>query len=162
MTFVASQENCSEFLVGDCPITVRRRVLWAECDPAQIVYTGRFFDYAAAAYYWFMQHVLAKKGLAPKDLGLGTPMKAISFEFKSSLRPDEWFEMQMFVDRIRTRTFDLELLAYKLDGTPAFSAIISPIMVTESTKKAVALPGTIRNALEDYKLRCTQVAQPNG
>jgi acyl-CoA thioesterase FadM len=156
VTFAVSPDNCSELLVRTCPITVRRRVLWSECDPAQIVYTGRFFDYAAAGYYWFMRHVLDENGLAPKALGLGTPMKAISFEFKSSLRPDDWFEMQMFVRQIRTRTFDLELLAHKLGGDPAFSAIISPIMVRENTKRAVTLPAAIRDALEDYNLRCAK------
>ena len=38
-----------EYLLSERPLTVRRRVRWGECDPAGVVYTATFADYAISA-----------------------------------------------------------------------------------------------------------------
>lgn len=139
-----------EALVSRRPVIVRRRVLWAECDPARVVYTGRFFDYLSSAYGWFLKAVLNERG-SLASLGLGTPMKAVALEFHSMLRPDDWFGMTVRVTDIRTRTFDLEVTARSDERTPVFTGRISPIFVDDATKASCAIPDAFRDKLERYR-----------
>lgn len=142
----------AEALLSVRPIVVRRRVLWSECDPARVVYTGRFFDYIFSAYGWFLRRVL-NDGETLDSHGLGTPMKAVSLEFHKMLRPDDWFEITLEVEAIRTRSFDLNALARTEGGEPAFNARISPIIVNDRTKKSEPIPAAFRGKLEAYRKR---------
>ena len=38
-----------EHVVSTHPFTVRRRIRWGDCDPAGVVYTGRFVEYLLGA-----------------------------------------------------------------------------------------------------------------
>lgn len=146
---MSEPEDYAEALLSVRPIVMRRRVLWSECDPARVVYTGRFFDYIFSAYGWFLRRVLNEGGTLD-SLGLGTPMKAVSLEFHRMLRPDDWFEVTLTVEEIRTRSFDLGATA-RLDGEPAFSARISPIFVNDQTKTSEPIPAAFREKLEAYR-----------
>ena len=147
----------AEALIARRPVTVRRRVLWAECDPARIVYTGRFFDYISAAYHWFLRTVL-NEGEPLASFGLSTPIKAVTLEFHHVLRPDDWFEMVVRVSEIRTRTFDVEIAA-KLNENLAFTGRISPIFVDDATKVSCPIPEVFRNKLEVYRSATLSVAK---
>ena len=140
----------AEALVSVRPIVMRRRVLWSECDPARVVYTGRFFDYIFSAYGWFLRRVLNEGG-ALDGLGLGTPMKAVSLEFHHMLRPDDWFEVTLEVEEIRTRSFDVGATARLDGGEVAFTGRISPIVVHDLTKKSEPIPPAFRAKLEAYR-----------
>lgn len=140
----------AEALLSVRPIVMRRRVLWSECDPARVVYTGRFFDYIFSAYGWFLRRVL-NDGETLDSYGLGTPMKAVSLEFHRMLRPDDWFEVTLVIEAIRTRSFDLTALARLDGGELAFNARISPIFVNDSTKTSEAIPAAFRERLETYR-----------
>ena len=140
-----------EALTSTRPVTVRRRVLWSECDPAQVVYTGRFFDYLASCHVWFLRAVLNAGGTPLTAAGLGTPMKAVSLEFHRMLRPDDWFEMVWRVTAVRTRTFDAEVAARTLDGVPVFTGRLSPILVDQATQRGVPIPAAVRVLLENYR-----------
>ena len=139
----------TEALVSVRPIVMRRRVLWSECDPARVVYTGRFFDYLFSAYGWFLRHVL-NEGETLESLGLGTPIKAVSLEFHHMLRPDDWFEVTLKVEEIRTRSFDVSATARLDGGVLAFAGRISPIVVHDLTKKSEPIPAAFRTKLESY------------
>ena len=140
----------TEALIARRPIVVRRRVLWSDCDPARIVYTGRIFDYVSSAYGWFLREVL-NEGEPLAASGLGTPMKAMSLEFHAMLWPDDWFEMTVRVTGIRTRTFDLEVTSKSDKGTALFSGKVSPIFVSDSTKVSCDIPDPFRAKLEHYQ-----------
>lgn len=141
----------SEALISTDPVTVRRRVKWGECDPAQVVYTPRFLDYTAAAFGWFMRTVLDDVTPGLSAAGIGTPAKAVSLEFHRMLRPDDWFDMTVKVAEVRTRTFDLEIRAHTLGGELAFVGRTTPIMFENATQRSVAIPAEIRDALCAYR-----------
>ena len=148
---MSDEPDYVEALVSRVPVVVRRRVLWSECDPARVVYTGRFFDYLSAAYAWFLRSVL-NQGDTLAAAGLGTPMKAVSIEFHGMLWPDDWFEMTVCVVAIRTRTFDLQVAARSDVGKPVFTGTLSPIIATDATKTSCPIPQPFRDKLERYRL----------
>lgn len=141
----------SEGLVSRRPLIVRRRVIWGECDPAGVVYTPRFSDYLVSAFQWFARCELADTGLA--ELGIGTPMKAMSLEFHRMLKPGDWFDMQVAVTAIRTRTFDLGIQATGEDGRLRFKGLVTPIMLDNQKRTGVAIPEATRAKLIAYKTR---------
>ncbi len=140
-----------EALIHRRPVTVRRRVLWSECDPAQVVYTGHFFDYLASCYGWFRRVVLEAGVETLGASGLGLPLKAVSLEFHRMLRPDDWFEMVLAVIDVRTRTFDVEVRGRTLEGTPVFAGRLSPIVVDDVSKRSAEIPRWLREVLEEYR-----------
>ena len=141
----------SEALISRAPVIVRRRVKWGECDPAGVVYTPRFADYAIAAFEHFVAELVGnpmQARLAAADLGL--PMKAMSFEFRRSLWPDQEFEMTVKVTGIRTRTFDLQVDGASLDGSSVFEILMSPICIQASNRTSIAIPSFLRERLAEY------------
>jgi len=156
-------DEFTERLVSSEPVVVSRRVLWGDCDPANVVYTPRFSDYLLSASDWFVRAVLDANGPALSEAGIGTPIKAMSLEFHHVLRPGEFFEMTVHVDKIRSRTFDLLVLARGADGALRFTGGITPILINMSAFTSIMLPETTRRALEAYKaanprpLICTDV-----
>jgi acyl-CoA thioester hydrolase len=145
----------SERLISICPVIVRRRVLWGECDPAKVVYTPRFADYLAAAYGWFSRTILDEALVIDGEVRFATPMKALSLEFHHVLRPNDLFDMTVMLVDIRTRTFDLEIRAHSLDGEPRFTGRLSPIIVRTADFRSTELPDAARQALADYQRDCS-------
>lgn len=138
----------SEALISRRPFVVRRQVVWGECDPAGVVYTPRFADYLVSAFQWFLRCELADTGLA--ELGIGTPMKAMSLEFHRMLKPGDWFDMRVAVTAVRTRTFDLGIQATGDDGCLHFAGLLTPIMLDNEKGVGVAIPDGTRARLQAY------------
>ena len=148
-------DRSNERLLSHCPVIVRRRVSWGECDPAKVVYTPRFADYLAAAYFWFGRIVLADTLKLNDGSRLATPMKALTLEFHHVLRPDDLFDMTVGVVEIRTRTFDVLVTARSPDGAPRFVGRMTPIAI-DANFHGVPLPPSARDALFAYRQTCTE------
>ena len=150
-----------EALVSVEPVTVLRRVRWGDCDPAGVVYTPRFADYAVSAYEHFIASLV---GDPPQTrltaLGLGFPMKGMDFDFRRSLRSEEDFEMVVRVAAIRTRTFDLSVEGRLRTGEIAFLIRLSPICVAAETRSSRPIPPELRGRLEDYRRRFPDPTSP--
>lgn len=141
-------DEFTERLICREPIVVRRCVQWGECDPAGMVYSPRFADFAASAYMWF-QRVVVRPRLADPKLAL--PLKAMSFEFHKTLKPGDLFDMSVQVLALRRRTFDLAIDAAGTDGDRRFTARLAPILIDQTTFTSVPLPDGVRRALEAYR-----------
>lgn len=147
---LSQDDMFGERLLSADPVIVRRRVIWGECDPAQVVYTPRFADYLAAAYGWFSRVVLAGGLVAGDGAMLRTPMKALALEFHHVLRPEEMFDMTVYVLDVRQRTFDLLIRARSPEGEPRFEGRLSPIIVGADFRR-VDMPASVRDALSVYQ-----------
>lgn len=143
-------EVMDERLLSRKPIIVRRRVRWGECDPAQVVYTPRFADYLAAAFSWFIRIELKEALGADDGTRLRTPMKALALEFHHVLRPDDLFDMTVYVTSVRKRTFDLLIVAQSTTGESRFVGRLSPIIVNANFR-SIDLPERIHNVLSAYR-----------
>lgn len=144
-----------EYLVSERPLMVRRRVKWGECDPAGVVYTATFADYAIAAAELFYGALFGSTPQRAKsEQSFGTPSKALSFEFIRSLRPDEEFDMTVRVAEVRTRTYVLDIAATTPQGEPVFNARLTPVCVARPERRSIAIPTAFRQALLDYQRDC--------
>lgn len=145
-----------EHLVRQIPVVVRRRVKWGECDPAGVVYTPRFADFAVSAFEHLFGHLLGE----PMHAGLGRhgwglPMKAMSFTFHRSLWPSDQFDMEVRVAALRVRTFDLVINATLVPSAqPTFSARLTPIMVDIAGRLSRPIAPELRASLLDYAAQC--------
>jgi acyl-CoA thioester hydrolase len=143
--------DCTERLVSRSPVIVRRRVAWGDCDPAGVVYTPRFSDYAVSARNWFMRACLEHEGSADGPHGLSFPLRTLSFDFKSFLIPHDVFDMLVLVTNISRRTFTLEIATTHESGRELFSANATQMCLNPNTREAVSLPDVFRAALERYR-----------
>jgi acyl-CoA thioesterase FadM len=144
---MVSDEDFTERLLSQTPVTIRRRVIWGDCDPAGIVYTPRFADYVASSVIWFMRLIV--RPLISNDIGM--PMKAMAFEFHKALAPDDFFNMIVTIGEIRSRTFDVQIDARGIDGEPRFESRMTPIFIERSTFKAVPISSACIARLVDYR-----------
>ena len=144
-----------EYLTSERPLTVRRRVRWGECDPAGVVYTAVFADYVISAAELFYGALFGTTPQQAKStLGFGTPSRALSFDFLSSLRPDEEFDMTVHVADVRQRTYVLEIVATTPSGEPVFNARLTPVCVARPERRSIDIPPDFRQALLDYQRDC--------
>jgi acyl-CoA thioester hydrolase len=79
------------------------------------------------------------------------PMKAMSYEFRHSLWPEEEFEMTVYVGALRRRTFDLEVHGTGEKGKSLFVIVLSPICVRPQSRASIEIPEFLRERLERYK-----------
>src|SRR3974390_834844 len=101
-------KNPLEFVLRDQPFTVRRTVRWADCDPAGVVYVGRYSDYLIDAVTQFIRHTGFAVGVAKNRLTrVGFPCKHMELTFHTSLYPDDVIDIEITVAQVREHTFDL-------------------------------------------------------
>jgi acyl-CoA thioesterase FadM len=143
--------TATERVTSVCPFTIRRRVRFGDCDPAGVVYTVRFSDYAVSAMELFLAELLGGPHLV-QLAGIHTPIKALSFVFSAPMRPNDEFDMRVTVPNIRTRTFDLAITATLASGTPAFEVLLTPITI-DAERRSVPIPDILRALLTAYQQR---------
>lgn len=142
----------SEAVVSQMPFTVRRVARWNDCDPAGVVYTGKFTDYLLGAIMHFLRHIGYGPGGRPGlQQNVGLPCKHMSLTFHASLYPDDVVDIQIAVGQIRNRTFDLTAMAYFTDGRLAFEGQFTPIAIRTEVRQSIDIPMPLRQALERYR-----------
>lgn len=145
----------TEHVTGTTPFTVRRRVKWGDCDPAKVVYTVSFSEYVISVAELFYGHLFGGSPQATKDrFGFGTPTRALAFDFRGSLRPDDEFDMTVWVRDIRSRTYCLAIEASMPDGADVFDALLTPICIPRGERRGIEIPQVLRDALRSYQERC--------
>jgi acyl-CoA thioesterase FadM len=152
----------TEHIINDTPLVIRRRVKWGECDPARVVYTVTFSEYVISAAELFYGSVFGTTPQVAKDkFGFGTPTRALTFDFRSSLRPDEEFDMTATVADVRSRTFVLHISGRTPAGKDVFFADLTPICVARDERRAIEIPVPLRPALEKYQAACVAAMARN-
>jgi len=153
----------TEHVIGTRPLVVRRHVKWGDCDPAGVVYTVTFAEYVISAAELFYGSLFETTPQRAKAIhGFGTPSRALTFDFRSSLRPDDDFDMTVTVDDIRTRSYVLGIDARTIDGIDVFRSVLTPICVARGERRAIAIPPVFRTALEQYRTDCAAGAAEPG
>ncbi|GAB1576162.1 MULTISPECIES: thioesterase family protein [Bordetella] len=148
----------TEHVISETPFVIRRRVKWGDCDPAGVVYTVMFGEYVISAAELFYGRLLGGTPQRLKDEhGFGTPTRALAFDFRASLWPDEEFDMSVAVEHIGQRTYTLHI-AGSVRGEPAFDARLTPICVARGERRAIPVPPVMRDALLAYQAACGQAA----
>jgi acyl-CoA thioesterase FadM len=145
----AATMDAVEYIASRQPFVVRRRVRWGECDPAGVVYTGRFTDYLLSAVLLFMDHLMDGPSAQYRAAqGIETPCKGMSLVFQSALWPGDVFDMRVRVGEIRDSSFDLLVAATRPDGAPVFEGRFSPICIPVTERRSIPIPADLRSRLE--------------
>ena len=142
-------QGATEYVLTTQPFVVRRRARWSECDPAGVVYTGRFVDYLLSAVALFNEHLSGESmETAKKKLQIQTPCKGLSLVFDGALWPNNEFDMHVTISAIRSSSFDISVRAVRPTGEPVFSGVVSPICIALTERRAVPIPDELRQRLE--------------
>ena len=145
----------SEQRTGELPVVVRRRVKWGECDPAGVVYTPVFSEYAISAFQIFLETVLGSPmQQVLSELDFNTPLRALSFDFKRSLYPEQLFDMTVYMGEMRNTTFVVEVRFSDEAGREVMAASITAICVHYTERKSRAIPERARELFDAYRSRC--------
>lgn len=76
---------------------------WADADPAGIVYTARFTDYALRAIdAWMIARVGAGFYRMNTEWGIGTPFVHTECDLRAPARPGEALNIAVFIERVGT------------------------------------------------------------
>lgn len=142
-----------ETVVSRRPFQVRRRVRWSECDPAGVVYTGRFAEFMLGAVNLFYAN-LVQEGYRSltRRLGIDTPCRGLDLDFRGALWPEDEFVMTVTVAAVRRSTFDLRIEAVQDDGREVFVGRFTPVCIArEGERRSVPLPQPYAQALEAHR-----------
>ena len=139
--------RATESVHSDSPFVVRRVARWSDCDPAGVVYTGRFIEYLLGAVALFSEHMAGEGRRLGEVHGVDTPCKAMSFEFQGTLWPGDVVDIACRVGEIRTRSYDIAVDASRPGGDPVFRAIFTPICVRQDRRVGTPIPDTLRAVL---------------
>lgn len=144
----------SEELVSREPVVLRRRVKWGECDPAGVVYTPIFSEYAISGFWTFLgvllDHPLQDRLQA---LDVRTPLRALSFDFKQSLYPDQIFDIKVLMGEIGKTSFTVNVFMTDEEDKAVCDATLTAICVHHHERKSRPIPAPLREALVNYQKR---------
>ena len=142
--------HATEYVLSERPFVVRRTVRWGDCDPAGVAYTGRFTDYLLGAVGLYTAYMAGGEGRLGEVHDVGTPCKAMRFEFMGTLWPDDVIDMTCTVEAIRTRSFDIRCVARRPNGATVFEAMFSPICVRLDRREGTPIPDSLRVVLNRF------------
>lgn len=141
-----------EVVVTEKPFTVRRTARWSDCDPAGVVYAGRYTEYLLGAVSHFMRRL--RGGVGGPHAGISPevdfPCKHMALTFHVSLHPEDIVEIQLNVGDIREHTFDVLARACLPDGRLAFDGVFTPICIQMSERRRLPIPAPLRQILQQH------------
>lgn len=141
-----------EILSSALPLVVTKRVRWADCDPAGVVYTGKFNEYMLIAVNYFFDELGGGNySQWLKGLAVDTPCKGLDMEFHGALWPGDEFDMHCTVSAVREHSYDIRIDARQQDGRRVFSGRFSPICISREVRKRVPIPQAMLDALQKFK-----------
>jgi acyl-CoA thioesterase FadM len=141
-----------EYVTSRTPLVIRKRVRWSDCDPAGVVYTGKFSEYLMnAVMYFFAEIGNGNYSRWIEQIGVDTPCKGLELTFHKALWPEDEFDMTCMVSTVRESSFDIAIKATRPDGSPVFSGRFSPICIGRDERKRVPIPNALLNAIAPHR-----------
>jgi len=146
-----------ERLLSREPLVIQRRVRWADCDPAGVVYTGKFSEYLLSAAGYLFDVLAGDRRYSDwlRELEVDTPCKGLELEFHGALWPDDVFEMHCTVTEIRQHSYDIRVEARQPDGRRVFTGRFSPICISRQVRQRVSIPARMREGLLRHRPAAT-------
>ena len=150
-----------EALLSRSPVVVHKRVRWADCDPAGVVFTGKFSEYLLVAVGYFFD-VLGNGNYSRwvQSLAVDTPCKGLDLTFHGALWPEDVFQMTCHVGAIREHSYDLHVEAAQADGRRIFSGRFSPICIQRGVRARAPIPPAMLAALRAHQRAPTPTPAP--
>ena len=130
-------------------------IRFSHCDPAGIVYFPHYFNmFNGLIEDWYTQelgHDYAELIMGSK---YGFPFVHIECDFKIPSRMGDVIELSLLVERIGRSSLGIAIVCHR-DGIERLRARMVTAMMSLETRKPVALPAALRDAIEAYHRRTT-------
>ena len=130
------------------PFTLRIRVRYAECDAQQVVFNGRYADYADLAATEFMRAALGGyQELLAK--GLDTQVVNLTIDWLQSARFDDVLDIQVEASHMGNTSYTLSMavLSHSEQQLIAKIKVVYVLVDTQHYRKC-PLPDELREALQ--------------
>ena len=125
---------------------------WADCDPAGVVYTGKFNEYMLLAVNYFFDELGGDNYFQwVKGLNVDTPCKGLDKEFHRALWPEDEFDMHCTVSSACEHSYDILIEAEQKDCRCIFTGRFSPICIGPQVRKRAPIPLPMLDALQKFK-----------
>lgn len=139
----------------DGPFTYRRRVLWGDCDPANVIYTPRAFDYLMEALDAWSVEVIGLSWDAYHDvLKLGTPTVHTECDYVSVLRAGDRVALEVRVERLGRSSLTFSVAMRGEDGREYMRFKHVSCFITLDDFKAAPVPEDLRAKIAAYQAAC--------
>jgi len=142
------------------PFVHRLQPTWGDSDPARMIYTGRFPDFALRAIdAWLLAHVGVDFYRMNVDWGIGTPFVHLECDFRSPATPRDTLLIAVEIDKIGTSSLAYRVAAtIEADGRLCFEGKFVCVCVdgneqSQAGARPIPLDPRIRAAAEAYLAR---------
>ena len=137
--------------MGDTPAFEHAvRVGWADCDPAQIAYTGRLPLFALEAIDAWWQHALGGYSgwyYLETELGFGTPFVNLSMDFRAPVTPRHPLMCEVYPTRLGTKSITFAVKG-RQDGLLCFEGSFTNVFTQAASVSTREPPPEIRAIIE--------------
>lgn len=129
------------------PFLHRVKVRWADCDPADIAYTGRLPALALEAIEAWWEH---RTGFdwyrINHDRGIGTPFVHMSLDFRAPVTPRHLLDCEVMLVKLGNRSITHAVRASQ-NGVPCFTGEFVAVIVDAPTFTPRTLPDDLFAAI---------------
>ena len=136
------------------PFVYRIVPVWGDLDPARIVYTGRFTDYALRAIdAWMLARTGADFYTMNFEWGIGTPFVHTECDLRSSLTPRDALLVAVSIEKLGNSSLMFRIEGtIEADGRPCFTGRFVCVCVEAAAQsqnpRAIPLDPRIKTAAQ--------------
>ena len=130
------------------PFIHKIRVGWADCDPAQIAYTGRLPVFALEAIdAWWEEHIEVDWFGLNIDRNVGTPFVHLDLDFVSPVTPRHPLQCEVRLRRLGQTSITFQVIG-RQNEIECFSGNFTSVFVISDKFEKQAVPPDIRSLIE--------------
>jgi acyl-CoA thioester hydrolase len=145
-------ERCHSILRIDLvpnSVTIKRKVLFGDCDPEGIVYTPRFSYFVVEAIHDALTVWLSGPGLRTLlGFNLLPPARAFSLEFLHPVTWDDELSMKVSVSSIGLHSFTFLVEGNVAPDVMAFTSSLTHVCISPVTREVIEVPEQLRALLQ--------------
>lgn len=124
------------------------RVRWADCDPAQIAYTGRIPAFALEAIDAWWEHTIGQDWYRLNmDDNIGTPFVHLSMDFRSPVTPRHMLACTVKLIKLGNSSIRFSVTGHQNDVL-CFEGEFVEVFVEASSLTKQGVPAEFRDRLE--------------
>jgi 4-hydroxybenzoyl-CoA thioesterase len=128
-------------------------IRFSHCDPAGIVYFPHYFDmFNGLIEDWYTYELKHDYAELIMNNRYGFPFVHIACDFKIPSRIGEIIDLTLLVEHVGRSSIGVAIVCHR-DGIVRLRARMATAMILLETRKAVAIPPTLREAIEAYRQR---------
>jgi len=158
--FAGMERAASQAPLPEAPVPFvhEQTIRWADCDPAQIAYTGNIPSFALNAIdAWWKAVCGADFFHLNMDHGLGTPFVRIEMDLKSPITPRHALVCEVVVMRLGGNSITHRVTGRQA-GEISFNAHFVSVFVDAGSFEKIAMPEAVRQAATPHL--CTAPPAP--